>query len=294
MSNYVWDERTEYLSFSREFMWNKDYFAFLVEKVWEINKPVNIVDFGCGLGFMGSMFLPLLPAGSTYTGIDKGGKLIDEARKRFCETGYSVNFIEADFFDINLGPQFDIAVCQTVLQHMPDALTVMHKMKSSVREGGMVLCIETDRNPVNAALYFDGIDYNELNTLGIMQKLWVNDRKQGKGDPNIGTKLPAYMRKIGLYDIGVRINDYVQFIDPLSDNEYHERNVRGFLRNGWSSSVHDKEATIASLVKRGLTYQEAEQQQVSEQSITDHLEHHINEICVFSTSFLVVAYGYKR
>ena len=51
-------------------MWNDDYMEFLIEKVWKINNPVDLIDFGCGIGFMGLMLLPLLPKGSTYTGID--------------------------------------------------------------------------------------------------------------------------------------------------------------------------------------------------------------------------------
>jgi 16S rRNA G1207 methylase RsmC len=37
---------------------------------------VKIIDFGCGYGYLGMKLLPLLPKGSTYTGVDKGVRRI--------------------------------------------------------------------------------------------------------------------------------------------------------------------------------------------------------------------------
>ena len=28
-------------------MWNEDYLRFLVEQVWEIDRPVDVLDCGC-------------------------------------------------------------------------------------------------------------------------------------------------------------------------------------------------------------------------------------------------------
>lgn len=48
--------------------------------------------FGCGNGFLGSVLLPLLPEGSSYTGFDKGTKLLLEARNIFSKTSYKTVF----------------------------------------------------------------------------------------------------------------------------------------------------------------------------------------------------------
>ncbi len=58
MDEYLWNNRVEYLIKSRKTMWNDDYLQFLIERVWGITEPVSIVDFGCGMGFMGAMLLP--------------------------------------------------------------------------------------------------------------------------------------------------------------------------------------------------------------------------------------------
>ena len=81
-----WDGRIEYLRDSRKNLWNPDYFSFLVKQVWKMDKPIRIVDFGCGMGYLGSVLMPLLPEGSTYTGLDIGAKLLEQARTAFADS----------------------------------------------------------------------------------------------------------------------------------------------------------------------------------------------------------------
>ena len=61
-------------------MWNADYLKFLVCNVWQISKPVEILDCGGGYGALGLMILPLLPKGSRYVGGDFSEKMIAEAK----------------------------------------------------------------------------------------------------------------------------------------------------------------------------------------------------------------------
>lgn len=56
MGENIWNSAVEYLKKSRTNWWNKDYMEFLIEKVWKIAKPVSIIDFGCGIGFLGEHF----------------------------------------------------------------------------------------------------------------------------------------------------------------------------------------------------------------------------------------------
>ncbi|MDE7045644.1 MAG: helix-turn-helix domain-containing protein, partial [Acetatifactor sp.] len=65
-----WNHKLEYLLRTRRNYWNDDYVEHLVSQVWKIDKPVSILDCGCGYGFLGLLLLPHLPEGSTYTGID--------------------------------------------------------------------------------------------------------------------------------------------------------------------------------------------------------------------------------
>ncbi|MCL2514143.1 MAG: class I SAM-dependent methyltransferase [Oscillospiraceae bacterium] len=291
MDKYHWNNQIEYLTRSRKAMWNNDYLQFLVEKVWKINSPVDIVDFGCGMGFMGLMFLPVLPEGSSYTGIDRGKNLLDEAVKNFSNSPYKTNFIEADLLEYRLERKYDIAICHTVLQHIPNPVKVMEKMRDSVVSGGRVICMEVDRNMANAALYFHGPDYSKLNNLGILQKLWLNDLKNEGSDHNVGVKIPAYMQEIGLKDIGVRLNDCVNFINAKGDGKKYKTEYDCFISGGWGGADKNKEKVVGSLIKRGLTKEEAEYQFECEAVYNYYVNENKDSACIFSALCQIISFG---
>lgn len=108
MSEYYWDNQIEYLRNTRWLYYNDDYLEFLVQKVWKINEPVNIIDFGCGFGYLGLKLLPILPEGSSYTGIDKGSNLIEEAKGIFQQLSYSTEFIVGDLEEIYIDRKYDM------------------------------------------------------------------------------------------------------------------------------------------------------------------------------------------
>ena len=66
-----WDAADEYLQNCYLLQHNDDYLEFLVKQVWKLDQPCRVVEFGCGTGKMGLKLLPLLPEGSSYTGIDE-------------------------------------------------------------------------------------------------------------------------------------------------------------------------------------------------------------------------------
>ncbi len=291
MDEYLWNNRVEYLIKSRKTMWNDDYLQFLIERVWGITEPVSIVDFGCGMGFMGAMLLPLLPQGSLYTGIDKGKTLLTEAEKAFSGSPYNTAFIEADLQEYIPEKKYDIAISHTVLQHIPDSIQIMKKMRDSVIPGGKVICMEVDRNLANAALYFHGVDYSRMNNLGILQKLWLNEIETEGSDHNIGVKIPAYMQEIGLKDIGVRLNDCVNFIYANGDKEQYQLEYESFVAGGWGTMNRDKDKMIEQLIKRGLTREEAEYQYNCESTLNAYVSQNKDTACIVSALSLIISYG---
>ena len=60
-----WNQKLEYLLRTRKGYWNDDYAQFLISQVWKIDKPVSVLDCGCGYGFLGLLLFPYLPKGST-------------------------------------------------------------------------------------------------------------------------------------------------------------------------------------------------------------------------------------
>lgn len=82
-----WETRLKYLQRTRRRMWNDDYMRFLVQDVWKINKPITVLDCGCGYGSLGMLLIPLLPEGSTYVGVDFSKTMIEAAEAIFSKQG---------------------------------------------------------------------------------------------------------------------------------------------------------------------------------------------------------------
>lgn len=292
MSGINWD--TKYLKDSRTTMWNDDYMEFLVERVWKINKPVNVVDFGCGVGFMGGMLLPLLPKGSTYTGIDINKTLLNEAENIFKQSPYKTTFIEKDLREYIPEIKYDIAVCQTVLQHIPNPKIILEKMKDSVVENGSVICVEIDTITAIATAYFHGIRQSEILNLTNYQKLVEKDETEKDiHGGHIGMKVPVFMQELGLKDINVRVNDYVQFINPMGDKEKHEKDVRSYMANPQTKNPGSKESSIEWYINRGYTEKEAEEQYNCQLAFYEYINKNINHDYILIARCLFISYGTK-
>ncbi|GLC78344.1 helix-turn-helix domain-containing protein [Lacrimispora brassicae] len=176
-----WNERLEYLKRTRESLWNKDYLQFLIEKVWEIYSPINVLDCGCGYGFLCSMLMPLLPKGSTYTGIDFSEDLIDDGRATFEASDHEVQFICTDVMKYNTTVKYDFVISQAVLRHIDNPYGFLEKMVSFTKEGGLTICGEVDREIEEVGLYIQGMNYDYLCEQPGFRKMWRTELKnQGR------------------------------------------------------------------------------------------------------------------
>ena len=223
-----WEGRMEYLRDSRKHLWNPDYFTFLVERVWRLDKPIRILDFGCGMGYLGSVLLPLLPVGSTYTGLDIGAKLLEEARTAFADSPWEANFVEHDLTQYDPVEKYDLAICQCVLVHMPSPATILEKMVMSIVPGGRVICIEPNWAFTTMGVYRHGMEVYSYEDAGTHQKLHDYGLQCGGADRYVGIKIPAIMHDFGLENIDIRINDKasLEFKNPDKTKLEKTRNER--------------------------------------------------------------------
>lgn len=212
-----WGSEKVYLHSTRQNLWNNDYYEFLVKCVWKIDKPVKIIDFGCGYGFLAQMLLPLVPKESLYKGVDISENLIDEAREIFSGSK-EVCFEVADLNEYEPDAEYDIAICQAVLRHVTKSEDIMKKMIGAVKENGLVICIEPSRRMENAGIYIDNRIYNPFENDDFLKQRWLSEEQFGGRDYQIGMKAPVFMEKLGLKNIGVRINDYVDFVSAGTDD----------------------------------------------------------------------------
>lgn len=264
MSEYYWDNMIEYLRNTRWLYYNDDYLDFLIQRVWKIDKPVNIIDFGCGYGYLGLKLLPLLPKGTTYTGIDKGLDLINKAKEIFQGQPYLVDFTVSDVNEIIIDKKYDVAICHAFLLHMEDAKQVLNKMIDSVMDDGRVICFEPHWIAGMSNYALDGVEQSKVIQLGVLQKLFETDSARSGKDGNIGMRLPILFSQLGLKDVECRVSDRVNFLDQNMDEEKKKILFKSLRDEGLGAEPGNLKQTIESLMKRGLTEEEAQQQYESE------------------------------
>lgn len=175
--------------------------------------------------------------------------------------------------------------------HIPNSSDTLKKMIESTNPDGLIICIEINWNVANAAMYIDGIDTDSHCNLGILQKLWVEENKRNHIDRCIGLKIPVWMQKYGLRDVGIRVNDCVQFVNPNSTPDEHKRHLDSFLSAGWGSESGDEETEIKNLCERGLTKREAIHQYSSQNEINEFVRMNKSNMFAVTAPSMFISYG---
>lgn len=257
METYDWNSKLIYLKNTRDLYYNDDYVSFLVNTVWKITKPVHIVDYGCGYGYLGLVLMPLLPEGSKYTGIDSGETLLAEARELFRLLPYESQFLEGDATEIELNDTYDIAICHAFLLHMSSPKTMLQKMMHSVKSGGKIICFEPHWTSNMSSYSLNGEKQSEIIRLGALQQLFESDTQRSGKDGNVGMKIPMFLSELGVKNIQCRVSDKVNFLDSNMHRNDKQSLYHSLKEEGIAGNPGDKEQFIECLMIRGLTYNDA-------------------------------------
>lgn len=261
-----WNQKLEYLLRTRKNYWNEDYANFLISQVWKIDKPVSMLDCGCGYGFLGLLLLPYLPKGSTYTGIDFAEDLVQKGKSLFkqqaAETAWGADaaFICKNVFEYSAENQYDFVICQAVLRHLDNPAAFIQKMISFAKPGGYVVCIDANREFECCGLYIDGMDYQELCRHEGLEKKWRTELTMQGRDYAVAIRTAHMMQKLGLVDVNVRMNDKVEFVTPQSP-DYEEAKNDFIAYHDWAAGINEdeKDKLILHLLTHGLSRKEAEE-----------------------------------
>lgn len=257
LETYDWNSKIIYLKNTRDLYYNDDYVSFLVNTVWKISKPVHIVDYGCGYGYLGLVLMPLLPEGSKYTGIDSGETLLAEARELFRLLPYESQFLEGDATEVELNDTYDIAICHAFLLHMSSPKTMLQKMIHSVKRNGKIICFEPHWISNMSSYSLGGENQSEIIRLGALQKLFESDTQKSGKDGNIGMKIPMFLSELGVKNIQCRVSDKVNFLDSNMHHNGKEKLYHSLKEEGIAGDPGDKQQFIERLMARGLTYDDA-------------------------------------
>lgn len=289
--NY-WDSKKEYLIKSRQLFWNMDYMKFLLNEVFLIKEPVNILDCGCGYGALGLLLLPLLPKGSSYTGLDFNEQLLQEGKATFENEGLKGGFWEGDVYDVEVRKQYDIVISQAVLRHTDQPEKFLQKMISFAKKGGIIICMEVNREFECDGLYIEGMDYAGLCKHEGLEKIWRREYDMQGRDYSIAMKLPHLMKKNGLVDIDVRMNDKVTVITPEMDD--YGAYISDFMKmHVWDKRISKEEQKnmTAYFMNHGMDRKDAESYIGLQNEIADYMHKQKMNISLTCVNGCMVVFG---
>lgn len=288
-----WSNRSKVIKNDRQFFWNDDYLRYLVDEVWRIKKPIHMIEFCCCDGDLGKRLMSILPEGSTYTGVDSE-YLIEAAKANFSHMECESDFIVSDIYSFQTDKKYDMSICQAALRHMNQPLQILNVMKNSVKTGGLVVCVEINREIENVGLYVEGMEYDHLCTSFDWRTLWLKELACEGRDYAIGVRAPFYMKQIGLKEVDVRMNDKVSFITP--DHEDYQRLCDAYAAfRGWDtySTNGVSESTIEFFMSRGYKRGEVEKLFGFQQEMSLFFEKNRGSLSFLSVFGFFISYGRK-
>ena len=102
-------------------------------------REIDVLDFGCGGGVL---LKDLVQLGIRVTGVDSSSAMIEKVRAR---VGQNSNLVNLELLLSSSGEgayearQYDIVVCTSVLEFVPEMESVLARLCSVVREGGILI-----------------------------------------------------------------------------------------------------------------------------------------------------------
>ncbi|HWQ46224.1 MAG TPA: class I SAM-dependent methyltransferase, partial [Longilinea sp.] len=286
------DEAAEYLRQCLVLQHNPDYLEFLVRSVWRLDQPCRLAEFGCGAGKMGLQFLPLLAAGSTYTGLDESAPLITEARRIWSNAPWPADFHEGSIFAAPFeDDSFDVTLAHTVLMHVPTPEKALQEMVRVTKPGGWVIACEANRNAHTALLHIAETNHQETTPLELFQTINRSIRQRTGVDHNIGIKLPMLMHAAGLVDIQARLSDAVRVLIPPVDSPEKRQLFKAICDEGYGQVKPTPEQRAnwkANLIGMGISEQAAEAEidrELEEDILTKGENYHTVYASVLTWSF---------
>ena len=157
----------------------------------------NVIDIGCGPGFLCESMAEAVGPGGAVLGIDISPDLIALCRDRHPPA--HLDYAEEDALALKSDAEsFDVAVCTQVAEYIPDTGTVLAEMFRVLRPGGRVLVMATDWNCV-------GWQSSDADRMARVMKAW----EAHCAHPGLPRHLVPKLRDAGFEDVGVHAHPII-------------------------------------------------------------------------------------
>lgn len=215
-----------FLDEQRRYLWNRDYWKNVLVPLLKLNQDFVVLDVGCGLGFLGQSLAEFVPEGKMI-GVDLDAKLIEAAKKTASKSRFSqiFNFRVGSAYELPVNSDaVHLSICQTLLMHLDEPIKAVSEMRRVTKEGGRVVAIEPDY--AGHAIFdtaYETMDFSLEERVELLRWdkiLTVGKKNRGRGDNEIGSKVPYLFFKNELRIVTVRCFDRVFWlIPPYQGNE---------------------------------------------------------------------------
>ena len=202
----------EFFNDTREYWWNADFLKLMGERLGFAG-VTSVLDVGCGVGHWTRALAPALPSNARFTGVDRESRWVKEylARAERAGLGGRSTCVDGDAMALPFADgSFDMATCQTVLIHVPDARAAIVEMLRVVKPGGLVLAVEPS-NMASMGVFSSVTDRYPTDvvaaTLRFHLSLQRGKRALGLGFNSLGDLLPGLMSEVGARDVQVYMSD---------------------------------------------------------------------------------------
>jgi 2-polyprenyl-3-methyl-5-hydroxy-6-metoxy-1,4-benzoquinol methylase len=104
-----------------------------------VRPGMRVLAVGSGAGDVALLVARSVGPSGSVVGVDVDVESVETARQRGAEAGLTnVEFVAADVAATDVGSDFDAAVGRLVLMHLPDPVSVLHRLVSALRPGGLL------------------------------------------------------------------------------------------------------------------------------------------------------------
>ncbi len=213
------------------------------DSIWQ--EGSTILEAGCGVGAQIKTVAPKNNK-STFISIDISRESLDQASKLADNLGIdNVEFKQANIFDLPFEDEYfdHIFVC-FVLEHLPNPVKALNKLKRVLKPKGTIMVIEGD----HGSTYFHP-DSKEAKKA--IQCLVLLQQHNG-GDANIGRKLYPILEEAGFKQINVSPRQvYVDDSIPKLVESFTKNTFTAMVR-GISEEAISKELISRNDMQKGI------------------------------------------
>ena len=192
----------------------------------------TVLEAGCGIGAQ-TVSLARNSPGANITSIDISPASIERARERIRGEGITnVEFMTADIFDLPFDDgSFDHIFMCFVLEHLPDPIDALGRLRRVLRKGGTITVIEGD----HGSAFFHPESKEASKAIDCLVRL----QEMSGGDPKIGRRLFPLLAEAGFEHVSV--SPRMVYVD-----ESRPALVEGFTKLTFTAMVEGVEKEVLS------------------------------------------------